>query len=237
MSARTHISRRDRSRRNRCNKLDLRLPRPVRHERGEGRGEGLLIRAAALSSLGCLVPQASSPASSGGVSPPEPISRCERSGIHRRTDQRVRLPRPVRHERGEGRGEGCPTMASGPTVRSASAPRPSPPFRTEERESEAPVRTARTFAKTDSFSVRFALRVRMSPSRDGSPVAQTSKSAVSRVSKPAERPPIHSAPTDRTRSVPGSPRRFGNRRYSRFGNLRYIHRTPFFLLPTNSLNL
>ena len=64
---------------------------------------------------------------------------------------RVRLPRPVRHERGEGRGEGCFTTASGPALRSASSPRPSPPFRTEEREPEIPVRTARTFAKTDTF--------------------------------------------------------------------------------------
>ena len=59
-------------------------------------------------------------------------------------EQRVRLPRPVRHERGEGRGEGCSTIPSGPTLRSTSSPRPSPPFRTEEREPAIPVRTART---------------------------------------------------------------------------------------------
>ncbi len=67
---------------------------------------------------------------------------------------RVRLPRPVRHERGEGRGEGCFARASGPTMRSASSPRPSPPFRTEERGTESPVRAARTFAKKDNIPVR-----------------------------------------------------------------------------------
>ena len=40
------------------------------------------------------------------------ISRCESSCRNRRYEQRVRLPRPVRHERGEGRGEGCPTHAN-----------------------------------------------------------------------------------------------------------------------------
>ena len=55
----------------------------------------------------------------------------------------------MRHERGEGRDPGCFTIASGPTLRSASSPRPSPPFRTEERETEAPERIARTFAKTE----------------------------------------------------------------------------------------
>ncbi len=78
------------------------------------------------------------------------INRCESSCRNRWRKKRVRLPRPVRHERGEGRGEGCFTLASGPTLRSASSPRPSPPFRTEERETETPVRTARTSAKTDN---------------------------------------------------------------------------------------
>ena len=38
------------------------------------------------------------------------IHRCESVCSNRRNEERVRLPRPVRHERGEGRGEGCPTM-------------------------------------------------------------------------------------------------------------------------------
>ena len=79
-----------------------------------------------------------------------PINRYESSSLDGRNKKRVRLPRPVRHERGEGRGEGCFTMASGPTLRSASSPRPSPPFRTKERETEAPERTARNFAQTDT---------------------------------------------------------------------------------------
>ena len=40
------------------------------------------------------------------------INRCESVCRNRRTEERVRLPRPVRHERGEGRGEGCPTNTS-----------------------------------------------------------------------------------------------------------------------------
>ena len=79
---------------------------------------------------------------------PARISRCESSCRNHRNTKRVRLPRPVRHERGEGRGEGCFTLASSPPLRSASSPRPAPPFRTEERETEASVRTARTVAKT-----------------------------------------------------------------------------------------
>ena len=35
----------------------------------------------------------------------------ESSSRNRRTEKRVRLPLPVRHERGEGRGEGCPIPA------------------------------------------------------------------------------------------------------------------------------
>ncbi len=77
-------------------------------------------------------------------------NRCERSRRDSGTPKHVRLPRPVRHERGEGRGEGCFTIPSGSTVRGASSPRPSPPFRTEEREAEIPVRTVRTFAVTDT---------------------------------------------------------------------------------------
>ena len=45
-----------------------------------------------------------------------PISRCESSCRYRRTKKRVRLPRPVRHERGEGRGEGCLTTANRLTI-------------------------------------------------------------------------------------------------------------------------
>ena len=71
---------------------------------------------------------------------------------NRPDEERVRLPRPVRHERGEGRGEGCLSVGSRLTLGSASSPQPSPPFGTEERETEAPVRTARTFAKTDRTS-------------------------------------------------------------------------------------
>ena len=77
------------------------------------------------------------------------ISRCESSCENCRNEERVGLPLPVRHERGEGRGEGYSTTAGDPTLRSASSPHPSPPFRTEERETKAPVRTARTFATTD----------------------------------------------------------------------------------------
>ncbi len=94
-----------------------------------------------------------------GIRPlPRPICKtrrvdsnhCERSCRDRDNQQRVRLRRPVRHERGEGRGEGCFTMASGPTLRSASSPQPFPPFQTEERETEAPARTARTFPQVDT---------------------------------------------------------------------------------------
>ena len=81
------------------------------------------------------------------------INRCENLCRDRDNHQRVRLPRPVRHERGEGRGEGCLTIASGPALRSASSPRPSPPFRTEAREPEAQVRSARTFAKIDKCEI------------------------------------------------------------------------------------
>ncbi len=52
-------------------------------------------------------------------------------------------------------------------------------------------------------------------------VAQTSKSAVSRVSKPAGGPTTHNAGAFRTRPKTSGPCRFRNRRYSRFGNLRY----------------
>ncbi len=52
-------------------------------------------------------------------------------------------------------------------------------------------------------------------------VAQTSKSAVSRVSKPADGPIIRNVSTSGTRLDPSGPCRFGNRRYSRLGNLRY----------------
>ena len=55
-------------------------------------------------------------------------------------------------------------------------------------------------------------------------VAQTSKSAVSRVSKPADAPIVRNAPTSRTRPECSGPRRFGNRRYSRLGSLRYFVR-------------
>ena len=41
------------------------------------------------------------------------LNRCERVC---RTEERVRLPLPVRHERGEGRGEGCPTIGYGLAV-------------------------------------------------------------------------------------------------------------------------
>ena len=78
------------------------------------------------------------------------INRCESSCRDGGDKKRVRLPRPVRHERGEGRGEGCFILASGSPLRSASSPRPSPPLRAEEREPEAPVRTARTIEKTVS---------------------------------------------------------------------------------------
>ena len=81
------------------------------------------------------------------------INRCENLCRDRDNYQRVRLPRPVRHERGEGRGEGCFTMASGPALRSASSPQPSPPFRTEEREPEAPERLVPTFAKIDKCEI------------------------------------------------------------------------------------
>ena len=61
-------------------------------------------------------------------------------------------PRPVRHERGEGRGEGCPTLLPQVSLwRRASSPRPSPPFRTEERETEVSVRSARPFAKSEGL--------------------------------------------------------------------------------------
>ena len=39
------------------------------------------------------------------------ISRRESSFTNGRNEERARLPRPVRHERGEGRGEGCPANA------------------------------------------------------------------------------------------------------------------------------
>jgi len=45
-----------------------------------------------------------------------------------------RLPRSARHERGEGWGEGQFSQTSRTT--SASSPRPSPPFRMEEKESK-----------------------------------------------------------------------------------------------------
>ena len=71
------------------------------------------------------------------------INRCERACSNRPNEERVRLPLPVRHERGEGRGEGCPLLRRSVSPwRSASSPRPSPPFRTEERETETTVRTA-----------------------------------------------------------------------------------------------
>ena len=40
------------------------------------------------------------------------IRRCESSCRHRHTEQRVRLPRLARHERGEGWGEGRSNLAS-----------------------------------------------------------------------------------------------------------------------------
>ena len=92
------------------------------------------------------------------------INLCETSCRNRWTKKRIRLPRPVRHERGEGRGEGCFTIARVSTLRSASAPQLSPPFRTEERETVAPVRTARTFSKTDYHS-DFPNRPNQNPSR------------------------------------------------------------------------
>jgi hypothetical protein len=55
-------------------------------------------------------------------------------------------------------------------------------------------------------------------------VAQTSKSAVSQVSKPAEGSGNSAASEHSTRS------RFGNRRYGRFGNLRYIAVAFVFIL-------
>ena len=45
-----------------------------------------------------------------------PINHCDSSCRSRRCEMRVRLPRPMRHERGEGRGEGCPTLADGLAV-------------------------------------------------------------------------------------------------------------------------
>ena len=44
------------------------------------------------------------------------INRCESVCRNRRHEEHVRLPRPVRHERGAGRGEGCPTIVSGLAV-------------------------------------------------------------------------------------------------------------------------
>ena len=79
---------------------------------------------------------------------PARISHGERSCRNPRIEKCVRLPRPVRHERGEGWGEGCPTTAYGFAVPSASSPRPSPPFRTEEREPEDLGWRVPTFAKT-----------------------------------------------------------------------------------------
>ena len=82
---------------------------------------------------------------------PEPaVPHCEGSCRDCGNTKRVRLPRPVRHERGEGRGEGCFTIANGPTLRSASSPQGSPPSRTEESKPEALVETARTFAMPDA---------------------------------------------------------------------------------------
>ena len=53
----------------------------------------------------------------------------------RPTSPRLRLPRPARHERGEGWGEGSFSPAPVPPGEmSTSSPQPSPPFRTEERE-------------------------------------------------------------------------------------------------------
>ena len=53
------------------------------------------------------------------------------------------------------------------------------------------------------------------------PVAQTSLSAISRVSKPAGPPMARNASRRPTRHSLRRPCRFGNRRYSRFGNLCY----------------
>src|SRR6266536_5690889 len=66
-------------------------------------------------------------------------------------DKHYLLPLPVRHERGEGWGEGFSSWANNPpfgpgskkgcsakceaVLKRASSPRPSPPFRMEERES------------------------------------------------------------------------------------------------------
>ena len=44
------------------------------------------------------------------------INRCKSVCRNRRHEERVRLPRPVRHERGEGWGEGCPTIVYGLAV-------------------------------------------------------------------------------------------------------------------------
>ena len=47
------------------------------------------------------------------------VTSCKISGRSRRFNCIARLPRPVRHERGEGRGEGCSTLAFGVAGRNA----------------------------------------------------------------------------------------------------------------------
>jgi hypothetical protein len=63
-------------------------------------------------------------------------------------------------------------------------------------------------------------RVAVVPQVERADVAQTSESAVSRISKSAGRPPVQKRP-----DVP-SPCRLGSRRHGRFGNLRYVSRQP-----------
>ena len=64
----------------------------------------------------------------------KPINGCESFNLDRSHKKRLRLPRPVRHERGEGRGEGSFIIPSDPIVQSSS----SPPFRPEVSEPEGP---------------------------------------------------------------------------------------------------
>ena len=49
-----------------------------------------------------------------GGRPPPHVGGYERSGARASCPVSLRLPLPMRHERGEGRGEGCPTTACGP---------------------------------------------------------------------------------------------------------------------------
>ena len=90
------------------------LPRPVRHEWGE-----------------------ISPNQGSRFEPPNrsaAVSQTSRSPIESAATG-------FQHSRAPVQGEGCFTRASGPPLPSASSPRPSPPFGTEERETEMADRT------------------------------------------------------------------------------------------------